>query len=158
MHQPALNMSDGVVMGEGDGTVTLMSLGYHCSKVGPSSSSSTHRCLVVHPPHIVMRSQRLLVGGCSCGPQLTNVTSTLVSTPHTHLQLWRQKSHNPASVHVTTRELLHADSGMTLISRGGGSSGDHVDIMGNHEMASEVGVCGCGCVGVVCGPAFHPRL
>lgn len=73
VNDPSRNVSDGVRMGEGDGTVTLLSLGYHCS------------------------------------------------------HLWRHKTHNPAQIQVTARELLHTQGG--LLGRGP-ESGDHVDIMG----------------------------
>lgn len=33
INDPRRNVSDGVFMGEGDGTVSLLSLGYHCAKV-----------------------------------------------------------------------------------------------------------------------------
>lgn len=33
INDPRRNISDGVLMGEGDGTVSLLSLGYHCAKV-----------------------------------------------------------------------------------------------------------------------------
>lgn len=81
------NVSDGVLMGEGDGTVTLLSLGYHCG------------------------------------------------------HLWRQKSHNPAGLKVTTRELLHSESG--LLSRGP-SSADHVDVMGESRQQSWASAAGDG--------------
>lgn len=32
INDPRRNVSDGVLMGEGDGTVSLLSLGYHCAK------------------------------------------------------------------------------------------------------------------------------
>ena len=83
IHDPRRNVSGGVFMAEGDGTVTLGSLGYHCAK------------------------------------------------------LWREPSHNPSGIQVTTRELLHASGGL-LSLRGQGDSADHVDIMGNLLMAEDL--------------------
>jgi phospholipid:diacylglycerol acyltransferase len=77
------NISGGVVMAEGDGTVTLMSLGFHCAR------------------------------------------------------LWREKTHNPSKIGVTTRELWHTTGGL-LSMRGDGGSADHVDVMGNTKMAADL--------------------
>ena len=40
LKDPARNISDGVFMGEGDGTVTLMSLGYHCAHVSEARATT----------------------------------------------------------------------------------------------------------------------
>ena len=69
---PARNISAGVLMAEGDGTVTLMSLGFASNK------------------------------------------------------LWKQKSHNPAGISVTTRELWHTKEG--LLTFRGTKESDHVNI------------------------------
>ena len=79
---PRHNISAGVLMGEGDGTVNLMSLGFACNK------------------------------------------------------LWKQPTHNPAGISVTTRELYHTKEGL-LVFRGAKES-DHVNIMGNTEMAADL--------------------
>lgn len=43
---------------------------------------------------------------------------------------------NPAGMRVVAREYTHAPAPGTL--QGGGTSGDHVDIMGNHELVSDL--------------------
>ena len=74
---------DGVLTGDGDGTVPLVSLGYLCVKG--------------------WRDERL--------------------------------SLNPGRAPVVVREFSHAEaSGF----RGGGKAADHVDILGNHEVISDI--------------------
>ena len=79
-HTPVTNA--GVMMGEGDGTVPLISLGAMCAHG------------------------------------------------------WKLKRYNPAGIQVITHELLHDPEGFDL--RGGGSSGDHIDILGSNQLNSAI--------------------
>lgn len=56
----------------------------------------------------------------------------------TRLQLWREPSHNPSGLSVTSRELWHTTTGLLTLTRTGGASGDHVDVLGNIELAAEL--------------------
>lgn len=49
INDPRRNVSDGVFMGEGDGTVSLLSLGYHCAKV------CVYVCMCTHAPARLIR-------------------------------------------------------------------------------------------------------
>jgi len=75
-------VQQGVRMGEGDGTVSLLSLGAMC------------------------------------------------------VEGWKHKRYNPASIKVVTHEVFHDPTAFDL--RGGGSSGDHIDILGSHELNEAV--------------------
>ncbi|EEB08035.1 phospholipid-diacylglycerol acyltransferase Plh1 [Schizosaccharomyces japonicus yFS275] len=71
-------IENGVVLGEGDGTLPLLSLGFMCRKG------------------------------------------------------WKLPRYNPANISITTHELLHKPDSFDL--RGGPSSSEHVDILGNTEL------------------------
>jgi len=75
-------IKQGVRMGEGDGTVSLLSLGAMC------------------------------------------------------VEGWKHKRYNPANIKVVTHEVFHDPAAFDL--RGGGSSGDHIDILGSHELNDAV--------------------
>lgn len=75
-------VQQGVRLGEGDGTVSLLSLGAMC------------------------------------------------------VEGWKHKRYNPANIQVITHEVFHDPSAFDL--RGGGSSGDHIDILGSHELNEAV--------------------
>lgn len=107
INDPRRNISDGVLMGEGDGTVSLLSLGYHCAKARSG-------WLAAH------------------GDGRTVWWLTYKSLPISYLdpQLWREPTHNPSGMSVTSRELWHTTTGLLTLTRTGGASGDHVDVLG----------------------------
>lgn len=45
---------------------------------------------------------------------------------------WKQKRYNPANIKVVTHEVFHVPDAFDL--RGGASSGDHIDILGSHDL------------------------
>eukprot|EP01012_Entosiphon_sulcatum_P021219 TRINITY_DN25998_c0_g1_i1.p1 TRINITY_DN25998_c0_g1~~TRINITY_DN25998_c0_g1_i1.p1 ORF type:complete len:696 (-),score=87.29 TRINITY_DN25998_c0_g1_i1:38-2125(-) len=49
---------------------------------------------------------------------------------------WKFKPHNPGGARVITREYKHQTIGLDL--RGGSKTGDHVDIMGNFDMTTDI--------------------
>ncbi|GAA5983717.1 hypothetical protein JCM5350_000681 [Sporobolomyces pararoseus] len=75
-HEPKVR--SGVVFGQGDGTVSLLSLGAMC------------------------------------------------------VEGWKRPKYNPGGVNVVTRELLH--SPVSFDPRGGATTGDHVDVLGNSDL------------------------
>ncbi|CEO95656.1 unnamed protein product (mitochondrion) [Plasmodiophora brassicae] len=68
-------------------------------------------------------------------------TVPLISLGFMCVRGWRSRRYNPASMSVTTREYKHKPmtvfvSGGDL--RGGPASGDHVDILGNHDVIDDL--------------------
>ena len=63
-------------------------------------------------------------------------TVPLVSLGYLCVEGWRSKKLNPASVKVTTKEYVHDP--MKLSLRGGPKASDHVNILGNREMITNI--------------------
>ena len=61
---------------------------------------------------------------------------------------WRNNAlYNPSSSRVVTREYQHRPAAqLTDNLRGGPDSGDHVDLLGNHAMITDVLAIAAGCV------------
>jgi len=76
--------TSGVKLGDGDGTIPLLSLGYMC------------------------------------------------------VEGWKNKFYNPSELKVYTREYVHTPSNALVDPRGGPGTGDHVDIMGNHQLIDDI--------------------
>jgi phospholipid:diacylglycerol acyltransferase len=51
---------------------------------------------------------------------------------------WRSKALNPAGLRVVTREYKHQPVAMYLDVRGGPTTADHVDILGNTALLTDV--------------------
>jgi phospholipid:diacylglycerol acyltransferase len=51
---------------------------------------------------------------------------------------WRKKKYNPSQMEIRIREYRHNPLPLIYDPRGGPSTSDHVDIMGNHEMITDI--------------------
>merc|ERR1711988_1369918 len=65
-------------------------------------------------------------------------TVPLLSLGYMCVEGWSKKEYNPGGVKVVTREYQHKPLSPVFDPRGGGQSGDHVDIMGNNDMIEDV--------------------
>lgn len=65
-------------------------------------------------------------------------TVPLVSLGYPCYRSWRSKKYNPHNIKVVTREYKHNPLPIWEDVRGGATSSDHVDIMGNQEMIGDV--------------------
>lgn len=68
--------------------------------------------------------------GCRLGEG--DGTVSLISLGSMCVHGWNMKRYNPAGIKVITREILHQPDEMDL--RGGPKTGDHVDILGAHDL------------------------
>lgn len=68
--------------------------------------------------------------GCRMGEG--DGTVSILSLGSMCVQGWKQPRYNPAGIEVKTHELLHRPDVLDL--RGGPSTGDHVDILGAHDL------------------------
>lgn len=64
------------------------------------------------------------------------------------LQGW-DRTHNPHNIRIVTREYAHRP--VAIYPRGGDSSGDHLDILGNLELNRDL-------VATACGREVEPRI
>ena len=136
IHDPPRNLHSGVQDVLGDGTVPLLSLGYMCrngwrhdgggeSASTPSSSSSpspSPSSPSAKSPSVLSSSESPPPPPPLRGPQ----------GPFYGEQL------NPARIPIVTREYAHEPVPMVQDIRGGPRSADHVDILGNAAMTTDI--------------------
>ena len=84
-------------------------------------------------------------------------TVPLVSLGYMCSKGWQSRRYNPHGIQVRTREYSHQTTGLGLLPSRGERTGDHVDVLGNTEMITDMlkiaaGAQGCRlCVGVMPG-------
>lgn len=98
-----------------------------------------------HLPFLVDTNATDPSGYVNRGIRLTNGDGTvpLISNGFMGVKGWKEERYNPAGIESITKEYQHAPEFLTAGGlfdrfRGGRSSGDHVDIMGNHEMITDL--------------------
>lgn len=70
-------------------------------------------------------------------------TVPLISLGYMCARGWRTPKYNPGGMEIRVREYVHKPVSIIFDPRGGPATSDHVDIMGNHEMITDIlRVCG----------------
>jgi phospholipid:diacylglycerol acyltransferase len=67
-----------------------------------------------------------------------DITVPLISLGLMGARGWRSKRLNPAGMRIVSREYKHVQVPLLRDPRGGPATGQHVDILGNEEMLSDV--------------------
>ncbi|KAF9419747.1 hypothetical protein BGZ94_009318 [Podila epigama] len=65
-------------------------------------------------------------------------TVPLLSTGYMCVEGWNKKLYNPSGIKVITREFTHRTSPSPVDIRGGKRTADHVDILGNFQVAKDI--------------------
>jgi len=122
-HEPKVR--SGVVFGQGDGTVSLLSLGSMCVEgwqvsLFPPSYAACRRGGV---------SERRRKIDLLCENSATNSARSSNADELILVVCSQRKKYNPGGVKVVTHEILH--SPMAFDPRGGPTTADHVDILGS---------------------------
>lgn len=113
--------------------------GNHSSNAGAHQSNTTPAMPLTEGSRIDSRINFVgdspdVRAGCRMGEG--DGTVSLLSLGAMCVEGWKQKRYNPAGIKVVTREILHQPDELDL--RGGPKTGDHVDILGAHDLNDAV--------------------